>query len=193
MKKIVMGALLCTSLVATNAMAEDSQFYAGLDVFSSSNTFTLENASTGASADVDVDSDGFKLKFGANLDEGWRVQGYYQHETYDEPLYDNTNDVLSEIGVDVIKGFEVTPKFSPFIQAGLGYGWMDVEGYSESTANSVSLKFGAGVMYKVTPMFEALAGIDFQYRNWTDLQLGTTTIEIDETATKFYIGANFHF
>jgi len=190
-KKIVFGALVCASLVTTSAMAEDSEFYVGLDVFTSSNTFTLE--ALGDSVDADDDSDGFKLKFGANLEEGWRVQGYYQHETYDETLYDDTNDVLNEIGVDVIKGFEVTPEFSPFIQAGLGYGWMDVEGYSENTANDVSLKLGAGVMYQITPTFEAIAGVDLQYRNWSDLMVGTTTIEISEKSTKFYIGANIHF
>lgn len=186
-----MGTLLCASLVGTNAMAEDSQFYAGLDVFTSSNTFTLE--ANGVSVDADDDSDGFKLKFGAALDEGWRVQGYYQHETYDLPIYDSTNDKLSEIGVDVIKGFEVTPEFSPFIQAGLGYGWMDVEGYSDDTANEVSLKVGAGVMYKFAPTFEAIAGVDFQYRNWSNLTVLGTEIEIDETSTKFYVGANIHF
>ena len=193
MKNTVLGMLLGAALVTTSALAEDKQFYVGLDAFTSNNTIDLKNTTTGASADVDDDSDGFKLKFGANLDDGWRVQGYYQHETYDLPIYDNTNDELNEIGVDVIKGFEVTPEFSPFIQAGLGYGWMDIEGYTDSTANSVSLKFGGGVMYKITPMFEAVAGIDFQYRNWEDAVILSQTIEIDETSTKFYIGANIHF
>ena len=188
-----MSSIVLASLLTTSALAEDSGLYVGLDLSTSSNTFSLDNVTTGASADVDDDSDGFKLKFGANLDEGWRVQGYFQHETYDLPVYDNTNDELNEIGVDFIKGFEVTPEFSPFIQAGLGYGWMDVEGYSESTANSVSLKLGAGVMYKITPTFEAIAGIDFQYRNWEDAKILSQTVEIDETSTKFYIGANIHF
>ena len=191
MKKIIIGALLGASLVSMNAMAEESGLYVGLDAFTSSNTFTLE--ALGASADVDNDSDGFKLKFGSTLNEGWRVQGYFQHETYDETLYDDKNDALNEIGVDVIKGFEVTPEFSPFIQVGLGYGWMDVEGYSESTANEVSLKLGAGVMYKITPTFEVIAGIDFQHRTWSELQVGTVTIDITEKSTKPYIGANFHF
>ena len=191
MNKIVAGTLLCASLVGTNVMAEESELYVGLDVFASSNTFTLE--ANGVSVDADNDSDGFKLKFGSTLNEGWRVQGYYQRETYDETLYDNKNDVLGEIGVDVIKGFEVTPEFSPFIQAGIGYGWMDIEGYSDDTANEVSLKLGAGVMYKFTPMFEAIAGVDFQYRNWSNLTALGTEIEIDEKSTKLYIGANIHF
>lgn len=191
MKKIVTSALLGASLLTTNALAEDSELYVGLDLFTSSNTFTLE--ALGTSVDGDNDSDGFKLKFGTVSDEGWRVQGYLQHEVYGEALYDDKNDVLNEIGVDIIKGFEVTPEFSPFIQVGLGYGWMDVEGYSETTANEVSLKLGVGAMYKVTPIFEVIAGVDFQHRTWSDLQIGTVTIDISEKSTKAYIGANIHF
>lgn len=183
--------MLLAASISSSVMAEESELYIGLDVFASSNTFTLETL--GISADTDVDSDGFKLKFGSTLNEGWRVQGYYQNETYDRALYDNTNDTLNEIGVDLIKGFEVTPEFSPFIQAGLGYGWMDVEGYSESTAKEVDLKLGAGVMYRFTSSFEGIAGVDFQYRNWSDLELLGNTIEISEKSTKFYLGANIHF
>lgn len=193
MKKIVMGVLVGASLLTTSALAQESGLYVGLDLSTSSNTFTLKNASTGATADFDDDSDGFKLKFGAAGSDGWRVQGYYQHETYDETIFDNKNDVLNEIGIEIIKGFEVTPEFSPFIQVGVGTGWMDVEGYSDNTMNSVSVKIGGGVMYKITPSFEAIAGVDFQARKWQDVQVGFTTIETTEGSTKLYIGANFHF
>ena len=73
-----MSSIVLASLLTTQAMAEGSELYVGLDAFTSSSTFNLDNVTTGASADVDDDSDGFKLKFGANLDEGWRVQGYFQ-------------------------------------------------------------------------------------------------------------------
>jgi len=191
MKKIVTSVLLGVSLLATSALAEETALYVGLDVFTSSNTFTVK--ALGQSADGDFDSDGFKLKFGSTLDNGWRVQGYYLHETYDETLFDDKNDAFNEIGIDIVKGFEVTPEFSPFVQVGLGYGWMDIEGYSETSIKAVSVKIGAGVMYKITPEFEAIAGVDFQARSWQDIELGTTTIETSEKSTKFYIGANLHF
>ena len=191
MKNLILTLLLGVNLVITNAVADESKFYLGLDVFGSDNTFTEKLGAV--SIDVDDDSDGYKLKFGAELSEGWRVQGYYQRETYDLPVYDNTNDVLNEIGADVIKGFEVTPEFSPFLQVGMGFGWMDVKGYADSTANTLSFKLGAGVMYKFTPIFEAIAGVDFQYRDWEDIETILGTIELSETSSRIYLGANIHF
>ena len=194
MKKIITAMLITAGI--TSSLAAESNLYVGLDLINSSNTFTVDVA--GGSADVDDDSSGFKLKFGSALSDGLRVQAYFLRETYDETLFDDKNDVLNEIGLDLIKGFEVTPEFSPFIQAGIGYGWMDVEGLSETSIKEVSVKIGAGVMYKVTPAFELLAGIDFQARAWQDIELfipnyGTVTVETSEKSTKLYIGANVHF
>jgi len=196
MKKIIIATLLGTSLISTQALAEDS-VYIGLDVLSSGNTFTVEarNSANGATAAADVDdnSKGFKLKVGIEVSDGWRFQGYYLGETYDTPVFDASNDYLSEIGIDVIKGFEVTPKFSPFVQVGLGYGWMDVDGYTDDAISAVSMKIGAGVMYKVTDNIELLAGIDLQYRKWQDIKINTITFETSEKSTKLYAGLNFHF
>lgn len=191
MKKMIIAVTLVTSLMTANAMAENDM-YVGLDVITSNNDFTVDVNNLG-SASGKLDSAGFKLKLGANASDGWRVQGYYLRETYDLPLFDSTNDALNEIGVDVIKGFEVTPKFSPYIQAGLGFGWMDVVGYSEDSIKEYSLKIGGGVMYKVIPELELLAGVDFQYRGWQDIQVGSYTLSITEKSTKLYAGVNYHF
>lgn len=193
MKKIIAIALAGSLMCSSQLLAEESNIYIGIDGLTNSNTFTLKNTSTGAEADVDVDSNGFKLKVGVEYSSGWRMQGYYLGETYDSPLFDATNDYLNEIGIDFIKGFKVTPEFSPFIQVGLGYGWMNVDGYTEDSISSVSVKIGAGVMYKVTPEIELLAGIDLQRRRWADITIGTTTIETTEQSTKIYAGVNFHF
>ncbi len=189
----MLGIILLTSIATTQTLAEESDLYVGLDIVGSSNTFTRKVGNV--SVDADNDSSGFKLKFGTVQNEGWRVQGYYLHETYDKPVFllDNESDVLNEFGLDIIKGFEVTPKFSPFIQAGLGFGSMKVQGYDRSSANEVSFKLGAGLMYKVTPAFELLAGIDFQGRSWSDIIVGPVTLETSESSSKLYLGANLHF
>lgn len=197
MKKILLGTLLSSVLFVPATFAEStasdtkSDLYIGLDVGTSKNTFTLDDGSTSASADLD--SKYFKLKFGTVSESGWRLQGYFLSETYDETLFDNTHDRLNELGVDVIKGFAVTPKFSPFIQAGLGYGWMNVDGYSESSIAEFNIKIGAGLMYSINNTFEVLAGVDFQAKAWQDIVVGTTTISTTEKSSKFYIGTNFHF
>lgn len=192
MKKLIAATLMATSLLSTQALAEGSGLYVGVDVTQNSNTFTFE-ASNGGSVDADLDSGGFKLKIGTVSDNGWRFQGYYENTTYDETLFDASHDTLNEIGFDVIKGFEITPEFTPFIQVGLGYGWMEVDGYSEESINEFSLKAGAGLMYKIVPAFELVAGVDFQYRGWQDIESYSTTVSISESTTKLYAGANFHF
>lgn len=194
MKKIICATLLSTSILSTQALAEDSELYFGVDVSSNSNTFTIEEESSGDSVDADNDSTSFKFKFGTVSNNNLRLQGYYQYEQYDEALYDDTNDVLNEIGLDIIKGFDVTPKFAPFIQAGLGYGWMNVKSASGSdTANDVSLKIGGGLMYKVTPTFEGIVGVDLQYRAWSSYKYEGYTLLISEGSTRLYLGANIHF
>lgn len=197
MKKIVLSTLLAglmfspVMLSAAETGNSKSDLYVGLDVGKNSNTFTVDTGS--ASGDIDIDSKYLKLKFGTVSESGWRLQGYFSSEKYDEPLFDNTHDRLNEIGVDVIKGFAITPKFSPFIQVGLGYGWMNVDGYDTSSLKEFNVKAGAGLMYSITDMFEVLAGIDFQAKRWSDISNGTKTATITETSRKFYIGTNFHF
>ena len=197
MKNVMIGLSLLGSLTTTQLMAnESSDFYVGLDYFKSSNTITVD--ALGQSFEGDNDSAGFRLKFGADLEDNWRVQGYLLREVYDETLFDDTNDELYEIGVEVVKAFEVTPEFLPFVQVGIGTGAMSVEGYNESSISEVSLKAGLGVMYKITPEVEVLAGFDYQYKQWQDVELldvgfNTETLETSEKSTRFYVGANYHF
>ena len=189
MKKIIMGAALAASLLSIHLSAD---MYVGIDMLSSKNTFTVDVNGLG-SASVDDDSKAFKLKIGSSNSDGWRYQGYYLRETYDVPVFDATNDALNEIGLDVIKGFEVTPEFSPFLQAGFGIGSMSINGYSESSILEYNLKVGAGLMYKITQSIEAIVGADYQYRAWQDIQVGTVTISTSEKSTKLYAGLNYHF
>jgi len=193
MKKIIAGALLGCSLLSTQVLAADTNMYVGLDISKSNNTLSADLTNGYVSNDVDDDSSGFKLKVGVISESGWRLQGYYQRETYDKTIFDSSNDLLSEFGIDVIKGFEITPKFSPFIQAGLGYGTMDIKGYDSSTISAVSFKIGAGVIYKIVPAFEIMAGVDFQARKWEEIQYPLYKASVSERTTKVYLGANFLF
>ncbi|NRB37257.1 MAG: outer membrane beta-barrel protein [Pseudomonadales bacterium] len=159
----------------------------GLNLFTSTNSVDIGSS-------VDNDSNGLALNVAYLLAENWRVQGYYQYESYENSIYaGGDNDRLNELGVNLIRVFDIGAKFSPFAQAGLGYGWMDLEANTESSANATSLKLGIGVIYQFIPSFEAVAGLDLQYRDWTDVQIGFDDLEADETSSKLYLGANFIF
>jgi len=200
MKKSAAFIVAALSMLSINSWAASSDLYVGVDIFGSKNDFDVEVSGTAyGSGSFDDDSEGLKLKFGALLVNDWRLQGYLQSEKFDDPIFDNTNDHLVEVGLDLIKEFVVSPQFSPFIQGGIGYGVMDLDShyYSDDSIGELNLKLGLGAMFRVTPAVELLAGLDFQWRRWDDIEYydgyDYLKIETKDSSQRYYVGVNFLF
>lgn len=191
MKKM-MKAVAFLAILLTTQVAAQSDMYIGLDTTSGNTTFLINKKGSDA-IDVD-DNTAFKIKIGGlTTSEGYRWQIYFLQETYGTPFFDGSSDKLNEIGLDIINDFEMTSKFFPFVQTGFGMGLMDIDGYSESSISEYSFKVGAGIMYKVSPRFEIIGGVDYKYRKWQDIELLGKIVSTTENNTKFYIGGNFYF
>ncbi len=190
MKKIIVSVLLGASLLTTQVLAEDTKdFYVGMDLGTTLNSFDVEGGN-----DIDSDSYNFKLKLGWLIGAGWRLQGYYQYESYDDGVYNQPSSAsLNELGLDVIKTFDTGSDWSPYVEGGIGYGMMSVDDYSESSATEFGAKIGGGVIYAINPSFEIMGGLDLQYRGWTDVVNTTGAHAVTGTSTQLYIGGNFLF
>jgi opacity protein-like surface antigen len=180
---------------------QNTKLYVGLDVFegdsSADGTMTSSFGYVVAELDKDFDQDGFRLKFGAELDNNWRFQGYFKSEDFE--LFDEN---IYGLGLDLIKAFQASDKFHPFIQAGVGYDWTELPkdsgiAFTEDSLNAVTLKLGLGAAYKITNTFEVLGGFDWQYRTWQDIELigpfEKLTIEQKDTSKTLYLGLNIFF
>ena len=193
MKKSAAFIVATLGAVSMSSAASASDLYIGLDVFGSHNRFDYDYA--GLTQKTDIDSSGLKLKLGALLVYDLRLQGYVLTEKFDEPPFDYTNDRLTEIGLDLIKEFVVSPQFSPFIQGGIGYGAMDLDRryYDDDYIEEVNLKVGVGLMFRVTPSVELLAGVDFQWRGWSDVYYNNVKMKTEDGSQRFYVGIDFLF
>lgn len=190
MKYIFIFFLLVNSLFVTPLLAKKS-VYIGADVLTSINSLSQDDF--GNESKSNVNSSAFKVKVGLAYDNGWRFQGYFLSEEYSKALFDTSQRVLNELGIDVIKSFEITPKFAPFIQSGLGYGLMSVSGYSEESIASIGMNIGTGITYKMTKKIELLVGVNLEYRMWEDILFGSAVVQTNQTAMKIHAGMNFHF
>lgn len=197
MKKIL---IMIASVMTLTSMAhaQSTEFYFGADLFKGYNTFTYD-WNTQPDYDLDNDSKGLRLKFGADLEDAWKVQGHFTIEDFDRnnfSRYGSDGD-LYELGVDVIKGFPLDNSITPFLLAGVGMGWMDVDGYTENTIRSFALKIGIGLSFLFTPELEAVVGIDFKYRSWQEINgyVGMSYVELEtrERIVSPYLGLNYHF
>lgn len=193
MRYAITTALLGMACLGTPASAQ-SNLYVGLDLMQSYNDFEIYDSGYGK-FEPDNESRAFKFKIGTFSNSGWRLQGYYLHEEYDESLFDPTSDTLDEIGIDVIRAYSAGSGMAPFIQGGVGIGSMDLDPayYDEDTVGTFSLKMGVGVLFWISPAIDLLAGVDVQYRGWEDLRYGPEYVETDETSTRVYLGINVYF
>ena len=195
-KSILLVPLLLFGL-SQNALAERATLYIGLDLFGSWNAFDFE--AHGDHERPHIDGSGFKLKFGALLEEGFGLQGYVLGETFDEPLFDYSNDQLFEMGLELTKAFYASPYVFPFIQGGFGFGSMPLDSayYPDDDAiGEYSFKIGAGLLFRIAPQVELLTGIDLQWRTWQDIVYtypSRTTLTTEDISQRFYVGANFLF
>ena len=189
--KQVFYILFTVNLLLTNLLAESS-LYIGFDVFGSQNKLKIKDEFYG-NTNVNQTTNAFKIKLGLSNEDSLKFQVYYLREKYKNILAQSLGDTSNEIGMDVIKGFQITPSFSPFIQTGLGFGKMDVLRYGENSISNTNVKVGIGLMHKLLSNMEIIVGTDYQYKKWKDSGPAYNILTIKEYSKKFYAGINYYF
>lgn len=189
----MMKVLLAAGLVIGSISTAFADSYVGVE-YGYANAED-ERESQGVTVDQDNDYNDFTLKYGIEAQTNWNVEVTLSRTKFDEATFDASNDEMYELGADIIYDFADHGKLTPFVKAGLGYGWMDVDGYTESTINSVSLNAGVGVKYQLVEDLYVVTGVDAVYRQWQDIDvlLQGATIETSNTAAKAYVGLDYHF
>lgn len=138
-KKLCLIGLLLFGVVKLSA-----DVYIGIDYGATSNDTSVsigqekgfldtisETSSDTFSKNIEDTNDyrDFTIKAGVGEDGGWKGQLRFSYITYDKPIFDNSHDKLLEFGADIIKEFKIPqiPNFYPYVQAGIGFGWMDAD------------------------------------------------------------------
>lgn len=194
MKNKIIKGLLVGSILACSAFAD---VYVGVEYGQVGNTdeLTADGGSTSVTQDNKYSDLGVKLGFGTDGD--WKMQLRFSKIAYDKVIFDSTHKDLNEFGLDIIKEFEVSKNAYPFIKIGIGYGKMNVDGYSESSIGEVSVNGGVGISYKAIEHLYLVAGVDYVYRKWQDIELTynytTYTISTTGSGVKVYGGINYAF
>jgi len=189
-----MKGLLVSGLFLGTVGTAFAGTYIGVDYGKVSNEDEIE-VNNATAATLDNEYSDFSIKFGSGNDGDWKTQVRLSMIAFDKALFDASNKELTEIGVDVIKEFEVANNLYPFIKFGFGFGWMDVDGYLDDSIKEFSFNAGAGVSYKVMEHLDVLAGVDYVGRSWQDVEyIGTgLTASVAGSGMKAYVGMNYSF
>lgn len=192
MKKKLLFGLVISSMISSVAIAD---MYVGIEYGFAKNETTIDDGGFSFSGDNNYKD--IKLKVGAGNDGEFKGQMTLSFVSFDEAVFDGENSNLIELGFDVIKEFEVTKEFYPFLKAGFGVGSMSVDGYEESNIYEMSFNVGAGISYKAVDHLYLIGGVDYVGRKWQDIEYrsgwSTVTVSTTESGFKPYIGVNYQF
>lgn len=147
----------------------DSTDYSG--IYSRSNSYT-----------------NFSFKFGAGRDGGWKNQIRFSMISYDNAVARGVDKSLTEFGWDFMREFRVNEQLFPYVKFGVGYGWSDETGYTDTLAE-VSYLIGGGVSFKAMDNLYVVGGIDYVGRSWQDTTVATTS----DSGFEPYVGVNYAF
>ena len=195
-----------TELPNNDAQQKDSNIYIGLDFFNGDTEFDSEGMNK-----LETDQKGFRFKIGVLVENGIRIEGFFKKEETEENAvlysdgfsfeYIQFDKSIFGLGANAIKTFSTTIKVSPFVRIGAGYDWRDVGSspgivLTEDSQMGVNINLGLGAIVKVADRIELNGGFDWQYRTWQEIEfvgVDVENLEISDTATNFYLGANFFF
>ena len=194
--KILKG-LLAGSLLASSAFAGVYiGFDYGNDNSSLNDNFVVMNKSTST---VVLSSDTTStynfnyssIKLGYETDGNWKYQVKASQINFG-------GKTLNEIGFDILKEFEMTRDFFPYVKIGAGYGWRKAAtDWDPSPLHESSLEAGLGISYKMLQHISLNLGVDYVYRNWDDAYSNGSvyykTERIDENILRSYIGIEYLF
>ncbi len=180
---MLIKGLLASSLIGS-ALTADIYVGAEYGVISGTNTYSMDGH---PDTEYDYDATSLKFKVGAGSDGGVKFHAYYAMINNDD------SDDISEVGVELIKEFEVSDSFYPYIKFGLGYGWMDYVSAEEDTINEISYGIGVGLSFKVADSLYIIGGIDYSGRVWQEIEFSGGDLTTTSSELTPYAGLNFAF
>lgn len=188
------------SLVLSSSLFAGS--YIGMDFGMAKNDTTHSTSGLLGVGDTTKSNDytDISLVFGTGDNGGVKIQGRINFVSYDEEIYVDGDSFL-EIGVDIIKEFDIGNNLYPFVKAGLGGDYMSVDEdvYDQSIAVGFELNAGAGVNYMATDKVGIIFGVDYKYRKWQDTEVTTIggtnvlTISTDDSGFEPFLGVRYSF
>ncbi len=187
MKKI----LLSLSALALLSTAANADLLVGVE-YNVMSSMTEEDENTaGATAEADFSYQPFMLKVGFGEAGKSYTSIYYQSTELEYDDFGSSTEPFTEIGVDFVRQFDIGVKsVNPLLEFGVGYGWMDGNYANADSRAAVSFKVGGGLSYYVVPQVELVAGVNYQYRMWQDIDTSYTTISTSDSGVNVFVGVN---
>ncbi|GLR64215.1 outer membrane beta-barrel protein [Marinospirillum insulare] len=189
----VFSALLFNSAVV---FADKTTFF-GVAIQNGSATHSLDGID-----DIDMDSSGFSLYLGSEINDFSRIKGGMHFSNYESKDSEGLDIDNFGFEIDYLLFFKVN-RLKPYLSVGMdSASWSYDEEYfgelSESSILGVGLRLGTGVLFHVSDSIEIDAGVLYKKIKWQDIEYirffgDNVTLKQDTSVLNFQLGLNYKF
>lgn len=188
-----MKKILIPSLLLSTALFADSQFYVGVLGGANYESF-------GSPYNTSTSSPVAKVQLGYGDIKDYSVQLGLLYDKNNHNIFSTgtTNDKEKySMDVELIKAFDFGWKLYPFLKAGFGAGYFNINadytGGNKSSLNFSSYNAGAGAYYSLSEHFNLEAGVTYKSVSYEKIDPNASAKGISTKVIFTYLGVNYRF
>ena len=183
MKKIILSLLLFS-----NFLFGDVKTYVGISAGIAEENFT--------SADATSSSKFINFKLGYGVRELYSVAIDLEYLKNESKIFStgsqNDGDKFS-LNLELVKAFDLTSYLIPFVKAGFGAGYLEVDRVIDDKISFGSFNLGTGVLIPISDSFDFELGYKFKSLSYEGLDLITTKVVHTSKSNSPYFGFNVRY
>lgn len=185
MKIIILFLLLINTLFA------EAKLYLGSNYGIFEEKFTNEIEATSSTQIA-------KVKLGYGVREAYAIELSLEYIENQSKIFSSNNELNSDgdkygINVDLIKAFDLDILILPYLKAGFGSGWFDIQRELQNRLFYSSFNLGTGIFIPISENFDFELGYEYKYTSYESVDTIAKKLSYQSNTNIAFFGFNVRF
>ena len=175
----------------------NTTIFAEVKLYVGSNYGTYEEKFTNE-VDATSSTEIAKVKIGYGVREAYAIELSLEYIDNKSKIFssDNSSDLDGDkygLNVDLIKAFDLDILTLPYIKAGFGSGWFDIDRELQNRLFYSSFNLGTGIFIPINENFDLELGYEYKYISYESIDTIADKLNYESNINIAYVGFNVRF
>jgi opacity protein-like surface antigen len=176
---IVIFILLGTSLLA------DSKIYFGVNYAQVNEKFS--------NLEAESSSDALKIKAGYGNRDGYGIELSVESVQNESKIFSLKDSQKNALNIELVKAFDYDIYIIPFVKAGFGAGYIDIDRELQDRLHFGSFNGSVGTFIPINENFDFEVEYNYKDMSYESIDMVVDELKIKSNVNTFYIGFNIRY
>jgi len=178
-------------LLLINTLFAEAKLYLGSNYGNFEEKFTNDIDATSSSQIA-------KVKLGYGVREAYAIELSLEYIENKSKIFSSDNEVDTDgdkygVNVDLIKAFDLDIFVLPYLKAGFGSGWFDIQRELQNRLFYSSFNLGTGIFIPIGKNFDFELGYEYKYVSYESVDTIANKLNYTSNINEVYFGFNVRF